>query len=220
MFDIGAAGPWAGVMLAIPVTLVGLWLSDVAPLDKSAGGLELGNSIAFWAMTRVTQGVDPSTVNVNLHPAAFAGWIGLFITTLNLLPVGQLDGGHVVYALFPRWHRRISAAFIVSCVLMVVVPLALGYSFWAGWLLWGVLVLTLGLGHPAAEDADTPLDRRRWLQAWATVVLFALTFSPVPISFSPPTAPVEPSQHHLQEILAHPAIRTPADRLNAVRTHI
>src|ERR1700723_1992180 len=120
MFDIGAAGPWAGVMLAIPAVIIGLYL-------------------LFLGLSPLVLGVDPSSVNVNLNPIAFAGWLGLFVTTLNLLPVGQLDGGHVIYALFPRRHRTISVLFVISCVLMVLVPLALGTSFWGGWLLWAIL---------------------------------------------------------------------------------
>ena len=204
MFDIGAAGPWAGVMLAIPAVIIGLYLSDVTPLDKSAGGLELGNSLLFLGLSHLVLGVDPSTVNVNLHPIAFAGWLGLFVTTLNLLPVGQLDGGHVIYALFPRRHRTISVLFVISCVLMVLVPLALGYNLWWGWLLWAVLVLALGLGHPSTIDRDTPLNPRRALAAWATVVLFIVTFSPVPLAFVQPEAPIPTDENsHSQEIIHH-----------------
>ncbi len=200
MFDIGAAGPWAGVILAIPTVLVGLWMSDITPLSRTGGGLELGNSLLFMGLSRIALGVNPATVNVNLHPIAFAGWLGLFVTTLNLLPVGQLDGGHVIYALFPRRHRTISLMFVVSCVLMVIVPLALGLDFWAGWLLWGVLAIALGLGHPATVDRDTPLDPRRRWAAWLTVALFIATFSPVPISFSPPEAKPLPKEH-IQEVI-------------------
>jgi membrane-associated protease RseP (regulator of RpoE activity) len=204
MFDIGAAGPWAGVMLAIPAVIIGLYLSDVTPLDKSAGGLELGNSLLFVGLSHLVLGVDPSTVNVNLNPIAFAGWLGLFVTTLNLLPVGQLDGGHVIYALFPRRHRTISVLFVISCVLMVLVPLALGLSFWGGWLLWAVLSVALGLGHPSTVDRDTPLNPRRALAAWLTVALFIVTFSPVPLAFVPPEAPLQPQQNeHSQEIIHH-----------------
>jgi membrane-associated protease RseP (regulator of RpoE activity) len=204
MFDIGAAGPWAGVMLAIPAVIIGLYLSDVTPLDKSAGGLELGNSLLFLGLSHLVLGVDPSTVNVNLNPIAFAGWLGLFVTTLNLLPVGQLDGGHVIYALFPRRHRTISVLFVISCVLMVLVPLALGVSFWGGWLIWAVLSIFLGLGHPSTIDRDTPLNPRRALAAWATVALFVVTFSPVPLAFVPPEAPVPtPENSHSQEIIHH-----------------
>jgi membrane-associated protease RseP (regulator of RpoE activity) len=205
MFDIGAAGPWAGVMLAIPAVIIGLYLSDVTPLDKSAGGLELGNSLLFLGLSHLVLGVDPSTVNVNLHPIAFAGWLGLFVTTLNLLPVGQLDGGHVIYALFPRRHRTISVLFVISCVLMVLVPLALGMNFWGGWLLWAVLSIALGLGHPSTIDRDTPLNPRRALAAWATVALFIVTFSPVPLAFVAPEAPptTTPESSHSQEIIHH-----------------
>jgi membrane-associated protease RseP (regulator of RpoE activity) len=204
MFDIGAAGPWAGVLLAIPAVIIGLYLSDVTPLDKSAGGLELGNSLLFLGLSHLVLGVDPSTVNVNLSPIAFAGWLGLFVTTLNLLPVGQLDGGHVIYALFPRRHRTISVLFVISCVLMVLVPLALGYNLWWGWLLWAVLVLALGLGHPSTIDRDTPLNPRRAIAAWATVALFIVTFSPVPLAFVQPQAPVPTEENsHSQEIIHH-----------------
>ena len=203
MFDIGAAGPWAGVLLAIPAVIIGLYLSDVTPLDKAAGGLELGNSLLFLGLSHIVLGVDPSTVNVNLNPIAFAGWLGLFVTTLNLLPVGQLDGGHVIYALFPRHHRTISVLFVVSCVLMVLVPLALGLTFWGGWLLWAVLSIALGLGHPSTIDRNTPLNPRRAVAAWATVVLFIVTFSPVPLSFVQPQTPppTRDSGSHSQEII-------------------
>ena len=93
MFDVGAAGPWAGMLLAIPAVMIGLKLSQVGPLDQSGGGLELGNSLLFYGLSRWILGVDLNSVMINLHPIAFAGWIGMFVTALNLLPVGQLDGG-------------------------------------------------------------------------------------------------------------------------------
>jgi len=187
MFEIGAAGPWAGFAVALLAVILGLELSKVTPLDASAGGINLGNSLLFWSVSRVILGVDPNTVNVDLHPIAFAGWLGLFVTTLNLLPVGQLDGGHVVYSLLGgRVHRMVSRLCWAGCALMVVVPYALGYDFWLGWLLWFVLVFFLGLGHPSTVDAHTPLTGNRRTMAWATVALFILTFSPVPFSFVPP----------------------------------
>ena len=146
----------------------------------------------FWSVSRVVLGVDPNAVNVDLHPIAFAGWLGLFVTTLNLLPVGQLDGGHVVYSLFGgRLASRISRLFALGCLLMVVVPVgrtscSTPTDFWCGWLMWFVLVLFLGLGHPSTIDADTPLAGMRRLAAWATVALFIGTFSPVPVSFAAP----------------------------------
>jgi membrane-associated protease RseP (regulator of RpoE activity) len=199
MFDIGAAGPWAGFIVALIAIIIGLKYSEVTPLDTSQGGLELGNSIIFWVVSRLVLGVNPDTVNVNLNPIAFAGWIGLLVTTLNLLPVGQLDGGHVVYSMFgPRWHRLISRLVWIGTALMVIVPYLLHKDFWAGWLLWFVLVVLLGLGHPATMDTDTPLRGSRAVAGWATVVLFIVTFSPVPISFTPPS-PIAPQQPPPQE---------------------
>src|SRR6266849_4859639 len=185
MFDIGAAGPWAGALLAIPAVVIGLRLSEVAPLENAAG-IELGNSLLFWGLSRVVLGVDPNTVTINLHPIALAGWFGLFVTTLNLLPVGQLDGGHVIYALFGPRHRIISRLFVLSCVGMVVVPYLLGWSYWPGWVLWAVLLIVLGIGHPSTADVDTPLDGGRRIAAWMTIGLFMVTFSPVPLSFTSP----------------------------------
>src|SRR5579884_3503115 len=108
MFDIGAAGPWAGMLIALPATIIGLQHSTIGPLDSSAGGLDLGNSLLFLGLSRWILGVDPNSVNITLHPIALAGWLGFFVTMLNLLPSGQLDGGHVSYALFGRRHRLIS----------------------------------------------------------------------------------------------------------------
>lgn len=187
MFDIGAAGPWAGVLVAIPCTVIGLRMSEISSISGQSGiSLELGNSLIFWGLARWVLGVDPNTVNVTMHPTAFAGWLGLFVTTLNLLPIGQLDGGHVIYALFPRAHRTISTLFVSTCVLMVAVPFVLGYSFWGGWLLWAILGIALGLGHPSTMDRDTPLDHRRRIAAWMTIVLFIVTFVPVPASVNLP----------------------------------
>jgi membrane-associated protease RseP (regulator of RpoE activity) len=190
MFDIGAAGPWAGFIIAIIATAIGLTRSPVTPLDSSEGGVVLGNSAVFWLVSRIVLGVDPNTVEVNLHPVALAGWIGLLVTAINLLPVGQLDGGHVVYSLLGgRWHRIVSRAAWAGCGLMVLVPYVLHLNFWAGWLLWFVLLIALGLGHPATTDTDMPLMGSRRVAGWATVVLFAITFSPVPLSLQMPKAP-------------------------------
>ncbi|HVA76650.1 MAG TPA: site-2 protease family protein [Candidatus Binataceae bacterium] len=208
MFDIGAAGPWAGMMIALPCVLIGLHLSDIQPLTQGSGGLELGNSILFYGLSRWMLGVNPDLVNVNLHPIAFAGWIGFLVTTLNLLPVGQFDGGHVLYALSPRHHRKISTLFVLGCVLMVVIPLATGASFWGGWLLWAVIAVALGLGHPSTVDRDAPLGRRRTMAAWLTVALFILTFMPDPISISAPeqNAP-QPQNSQTYDVMHHAAPR-------------
>ena len=191
MFDIGAAGPWAGMLVAVPVLIVGLLVSKVGPLDKSVGGLQLGNSLLFYQISRWVLHVDPNAVSVDLSPIAFAGWLGFLVTMLNLLPVGQLDGGHVIYALFGRWHRIISRLFVFGFLLMTAYQFFFNIGSWAGWMFWVVLLFVLGLGHPVTADSETPLDPMRRFAAWATIALFIVTFSPEPLSF---VAPSEPQQ--------------------------
>jgi membrane-associated protease RseP (regulator of RpoE activity) len=184
LFDVGAAGPWAGVLLAIPAAIIGLSLSEVRPLNPlDEGGILLGDSFLFSALTRLVLGVSSNEVSIVLHPVALAGWFGLFVTFLNLLPVGQLDGGHVMYSLFGRWHRWISRVSLIAILM-------LGFQGWQGWFVWVVLLSMLGVDHPPTLDLYASLDPRRKLYAWCTVGLFILTFMPVPISMAErPTIP-------------------------------
>lgn len=175
LFDIGAAGPWAGLVLAVPAAAVGLALSEVRPLDPFAGGIILGDSFLFSGLTWLILGVGSDDVSIVLHPVALAGWFGLFVTFLNLLPVGQLDGGHVVYSLFGALHRWIARVCLVGIV-------ALGFLGWQGWFVWVVLLAVLGVDHPPTADRGTALDGRRRLCAWCTIALFVLTFTAVPLS--------------------------------------
>jgi membrane-associated protease RseP (regulator of RpoE activity) len=176
LFDVGAAGPWAGVIVAVPAVVIGLALSEVRPLSPLDGGLVLGDSFLFSVLTRLALGVSADDVSVILHPVALAGWFGLFVTFLNLLPVGQLDGGHVVYSLSGGAHRWVSRAAVATIFL-------LGFQGWQGWFVWVALLFMLGLDHPPIHDAFSPLDRRRTFYAWCTVGLFVLTFMPVPVAF-------------------------------------
>jgi membrane-associated protease RseP (regulator of RpoE activity) len=184
LFDIGAAGPWAGFVIAVPAVVVGLHLSEIRPLGPTEGGLLLGDSLLFSALTHLVLGVDSSQVTVLLHPVALAGWFGLLVTSLNLLPVGQLDGGHVAYAVFGRHHKWISRGVFAFVVVM-------GMGGWPGWLVWALLLLVLGLRHPRPFDPHTPLDRHRMIAAALTLVVFVLTFMPVPVDIvEPHPAPV------------------------------
>ncbi len=200
LFDVGAAGPWAGLLVALPAVALGLSWSEVHPLAALPdGGLVLGDSILFSALTRWILGVDPSAATIVLHPVALAGWFGLFVTFLNLLPVGQLDGGHVIYALFGRRHHGIARAFFL-------IVIALGFFGWEGWFVWAILLgFAVGVRHPDTADADTPLDPRRRLAAWLTLGVFALTFMPVPLSVTEP-APARhaPAPRHRRAPLPRP----------------
>ena len=179
LFDVGAAGPWGGVIIAIPAVIIGLALSEVRPLNPFEGGLFLGDSFLFSLLTRLVLGVSGDSVNIELHPIALAGWFGLFVTFLNLLPVGQLDGGHVTYALFGRFHRWISRGFLAFIFF-------LGFQGWVGWFFWVALLAFLGVDHPPTRDLFSALDLRRKLYAWSTVALFVLTFMPAPLMIMEP----------------------------------
>ena len=128
-------------------------------------------------LTRLVLGADPDTVM--LHPVAFAGWVGLFVTSLNLLPAGQLDGGHVLYAVVGRRTSLLPA-------LLLGTLLWLGLRGWPGWLLWAAITaLMVSLGHPPSQDDARPLGPGRVLTAWATLAVFILTFVPEPIRIVP-----------------------------------
>jgi membrane-associated protease RseP (regulator of RpoE activity) len=173
LLDVGCAGPLTGVLVAIPVILIGLKLSTVTVMAGGGEGVVLGEPLLFKLLSWLTLGPLTPEQNVILHPVAFAGWIGLLVTALNLIPVGQLDGGHVVYALFPDYHRYISLGVLGLLVVC-------GVIFWQGWLLWAVLLVFLGWRHPPPYQFWVPLDRRRRVLGIITIVVFILTFSPAP----------------------------------------
>lgn len=177
LFDIGAAGPWAGFVVALGALVVGLRLSRVAPMPLAPGVIELGDSLLTAGLTRLLLDADPTSVV--LHPVAFAGWIGMLITCLNLLPAGQLDGGHVLYAAVRRRLRLVPVALVVALAW-------LGSRGWPGWIVWaGIIVFMLRLGHPPTIDDDQPLGPGRTLGAVATLLLFVVTFVPEPFRMLP-----------------------------------
>ncbi len=180
LLGIGAAGPLAGFVVTIPILILGLSLSAVEPIPTELPpGQQIvmeGNSILYLGLKYLMFGrVLPSNgIDVTLHPVAFAGWAGLLVTALNLLPAGQLDGGHIVYALLGERTRQLTWVVILALV-------GLGL-FWNGWLLWAALVFFLGRRHAVLLDDITPLDGPRKIIAIAVVVLFFLIFTPAPLT--------------------------------------
>jgi len=175
LMEVGAWGPIAGAAVAIPLLMVGLLLSDIRPLTGHADGFSLGSSIILELLCYLVFGQFSMNSEIMLHPTAIAAWFGLFVTAMNLLPIGQLDGGHVVYALFGSRRARVVGLTAYGCLIV------LGIFFWVGWLVFGLLVFFLGLKHPPPLDSDTPLGQRGRLLGWVAIVLFVLTFIPVPI---------------------------------------
>ncbi len=180
LFDIGAAGPWGGFLVAVPALFFGLGLSEVVPTPESElSGLMFREPLIMQAMSAYLLGVDPQQATVMLHPIALAAWVGFLVTALNLLPVGQLDGGHVSYAVLgERWHAWISRGAVVGL-------LVLGFGGWSGWLAWVVLLVAIGFRHPRTGDPSMPLNRLRVFFAVLTVVIFILVFMPEPIVYQP-----------------------------------
>jgi membrane-associated protease RseP (regulator of RpoE activity) len=176
LFDVGVAGPLAGFVVAVAAVYVGLRLSVTTSEGGMEGGIALGSSLLLSFLSVLALGDLPSNLSITLHPIGFAGWIGLLVTAMNLLPAGQLDGGHVVYALFGWRHRWISR-------FSILLIFALGLVGWEGWLFWGLLLSLMGTRHPPPLDPDTPLDYGRSWLAWMTLGILILTFVPVPFKF-------------------------------------
>lgn len=171
LFDIGVAGPIAGFVFVIPALLIGVSLSKVIPGIGEQGDLIFGAPPLMQLVEMLLfPGVPDS--DILLHPMARAGMVGLLATALNLLPVGQLDGGHIVYAFLPRAHRWISRGF-------VLLLLPLGF-LWEGWFFWAALLFIFGLKHPPVYDSQDPGRGRRDV-ALLSLVIFALCFTPIPV---------------------------------------
>jgi membrane-associated protease RseP (regulator of RpoE activity) len=172
LLDIGAAGPLAGLCVTIPVLLIGLFLSEIK-YESVKTGFSLGSSMLFSIMNWMVHGTVPDNANIILHPIAFSGWIGLLVTSLNLLPVGQLDGGHVAYAVIGPKQGIVARAVLI---LLVV----LGATGWIGWLVWAVILIFMRMDHPPVVYDWIPLDSKRKFVGWLALLVFVMTFTPVP----------------------------------------
>ena len=171
----GRPGPLAGFAVAIPALMIGIRLSRVLPLTDLSGGIILGEPLLFSFLTEWVLGISADDYTIVLHPIALGGWLGLFVTALNLLPMGQLDGGHIIYALLGRRHRLITLGTVATLLFLT--------SLWIGWVIWCVFPFIVGFGHPPALDDTLPLDRSRKLVGLLCIVVFALSFTPAPFRF-------------------------------------
>ncbi len=174
LFDIGAAGPLAGFVLAVPALAIGLAGSKIIPSLPREGTLLFGEPLIVKLIGLAALHGSGPGFDVILHPVAFAGWVGILVTALNLFPMGQLDGGHIAYAVLGRKSRRLAQAFLVAFAIM-------GIFFWIGWFVWALLILVLGLKHPSVWDETAPLGRgRNWLTV-GLILIFVLCFIPDPV---------------------------------------
>ena len=200
LLDIGAAGPLAGIIIALPVTYIGLRLSPIVPIVHSGAWTQEGTSILYALLKLLAKGPIPADHDVMLHPMAKAGWVGMFVTMINLIPYGQLDGGHVAYALLDRIHDRF-ARFVIGCLVALGLGTGLywgrvlthehrdpwtfgtGYTQGFNWFMFGFLIWLMHRGtqgrHPPTDPGT--LSHRRRIVAIITLALFALLFMPVPL---------------------------------------
>lgn len=173
LFDIGISGPLAGFVLSLPAVILAIFLAKGTIPVKSPDSLAIGSPLVVIVLTKLLRhGISPAAVV--LHPVGCGAWVGLFATALNLLPVGQLDGGHILYAVLGDKSRYVSRG-------LFLVLLPLGYFYWYGWFAWAVILFFLGLRHPRLIEPEEPLGRGRIILAVVAAAIFALTFLPAPI---------------------------------------
>jgi membrane-associated protease RseP (regulator of RpoE activity) len=176
LFDIGVAGPIAGFLVAVPALFLGVAWSTVTPIGQD-GGLWLGEPLLVKLASWLLWGPMPGGHTLLLHQVGFAAWFGLLATALNLFPIGQLDGGHISYAVLGRRSTYVTVAMIGVAIVLSFLS--------ASWIVWTVLMVlmlfTFGPRHPRTVDEDVPLDRTRLILAIFAAVMFALCFTPAPI---------------------------------------
>ena len=177
LFDIGVAGPIGGFIILVPALFYGMTLSNVVPEPTQGSVLYLGEPLLFKIATLAIIGPIRDGYTVNIHPMVFAAWFGMLATALNLLPFGQLDGGHITYATLGRWSTPISLVTVGSAVAMTFVSIS-----WAVMtVMMLVMLLTLGPRHPRVIDEHEPIGMERNLIAIFALIMFILCFTPVPI---------------------------------------
>jgi hypothetical protein len=173
LFDVGVAGPLAGFVFLLPALAIGLAFSKVIPNIAHQGAFSFGTPALVWVLERaIFPGVG--TGDIYLHPVARAAWIGILATALNLLPIGQLDGGHILYSMVGEKHKQLSRVFAAALV-------PIGIVFWPGWLVWAVLLLVFGMRHPSIYDPSDIGSPRRKL-GWLSLAIFLLCFTVEPIA--------------------------------------
>ncbi len=174
LFDVAVAGPIAGFVLTVPAIYFGAKFSSVVePSVVDSGMISLGESILFGKLSSLAWSGTLADKDLLLHPLAYAGWGGLLVTALNLLPIGQLDGGHIVYAVFGRHHRVITLVGLAGFAFIALFK-------YPPWLLLLALLLWFGRDHPPALD-ERPVGRGRKLIGLLTLIIFVLSFTPQPI---------------------------------------
>jgi membrane-associated protease RseP (regulator of RpoE activity) len=176
VFDIGISGPLAGLVPTLIFSVIGVAHAHYQPSPLfPSGGLHFGEPIILEWIEHWIKGPAPAGQDLVLNPMLFAGWVGLLITSLNLMPVGQLDGGHILYALMPRKAHRVAWLFLISAIAAMI------YFGLMNWILMAVLVLFMGPRHPPTANDDVPLGATRIILGWLTLAFVVIGFTPRPM---------------------------------------
>jgi membrane-associated protease RseP (regulator of RpoE activity) len=176
LMDIGVMGPLAGFAVCLPVLVIGILEAQIGPHVESAESFSLGEPLLFQWATRWLRGPVPEGMDMLIGPVGLAAWFGLFVTALNLMPIGQLDGGHVAYALLRRRHRLVSRLALAACIVLLYLR--------PTWLLWTILLLVLGRRHPPTLDDARPLGPGRVALGIFGFMVFVVCFTPNPFLIS------------------------------------
>ena len=177
LFDIAISGPIMGLVPALLFCVIGLQWSSVIVIDNQQPALMLGEPLLFKFFAYLTFGPLAEGEDIVLHPVAFAGWVGIFITALNLIPIGQLDGGHILYALLLRRAHRVARILLLGAAVAIVI-----WGYW-GWTLMVLLLAWIGPVHPPTSNDQVPLGFGRTVVGWASLPFVLIGFTPTPFYF-------------------------------------
>ncbi|MEO0126601.1 MAG: site-2 protease family protein [candidate division WOR-3 bacterium] len=174
LLRIGMAGPLSGFFVALIASIIGIMLSEVKQAPATGTYLRLGDSLLFFVLGRIFHPSIPEGMDIFLHPMAFAGWIGFLVTSMNLMPIGQLDGGHIAYSVLLKNQKKLYLPLIIALI---------GFGIlWQGWIIWGLLAFILARREPLIQDALTPLSKKEKIYALIALIVLILTFIPQPFS--------------------------------------
>lgn len=174
LLKVGMAGPICGFLVAFIISIIGITLSEVKVTAASGSYLKLGDSILFYLLGKIIHPSIPADADIFLHPMAFAGWIGFLVTAMNLIPIGQLDGGHIAYSLLLKKQK---------ILYIPVILLLIGFGIlWQGWIIWGFLAFLLARKEPLLQDSVSPLAKKEKFYALLPLIILILTFVPQPFS--------------------------------------
>ncbi len=176
LFDIGIAGPLMSFFLSIPVLIYGIGKSKIV-YSLSAEGINLGEPLIFKFIESFYFKNLPQNADILIHPIAFAGWFGILVTAFNLIPIGQLDGGHIFFAFSTDLYKKLTYVFIALLIFA-------GIFYWEGWFLWAILIMIFGVKHPPVFDQERELDYKRKLLFYLIIIIFLVSFTPTPLYFS------------------------------------